>query len=298
MPRLPASRPPSSRRCRPPAWPPAQDRLVRSRRGAAWAAATQQRGPTHDSRPPPSTRPRTSSIGDAAATSCRRSCRRAQGRRGWLREAKRRLEAERAARRGRCRARGRSGSRRPSGAWRRSCGPSASANAAYEAYRARGRDEGRAALRPPAGSLPAAGDAGRADQRHRPGLARRQDAARLGAGLQRASRGQRAPDRRRRRDRPSTRRLRAPRTDGRRDPTRTRARPGSATRPTSCSPTPATGTSARWSALVDRGIQVLVPPDAGLRKGTRPGWDGGLYDFMRRVLATTAAASSTANAKS
>ena len=31
---------------------------------------------------------------------------------------------------------------------------------------------------------------------------------------------------------------------------------------------------------------VLIPPDAGKRKGARPGWDGGLYAFMRRVLAT------------
>ena len=34
------------------------------------------------------------------------------------------------------------------------------------------------------------------------------------------------------------------------------------------------------------GIQVLIPPDSRRRKGTRPGWDGGLYAFMRRVLAT------------
>ena len=27
-------------------------------------------------------------------------------------------------------------------------------------------------------------------------------------------------------------------------------------------------------------------PDSGLRKGTRPGWDKGLYAFMRRALAT------------
>ena len=39
-------------------------------------------------------------------------------------------------------------------------------------------------------------------------------------------------------------------------------------------------------AVVSDGMQVLVPPDAGLRKGARPGWTGGLYDFMRRVLAT------------
>jgi transposase len=38
--------------------------------------------------------------------------------------------------------------------------------------------------------------------------------------------------------------------------------------------------------IVSRGIQVLIPPDAGLRQGTRPGWDGGLYAFMRRVLST------------
>jgi Transposase DDE domain len=39
-------------------------------------------------------------------------------------------------------------------------------------------------------------------------------------------------------------------------------------------------------AVVSDGMQVLVPPDAGLRKGARPGWTGGLYDFTRRVLAT------------
>src|SRR5215211_1448996 len=42
----------------------------------------------------------------------------------------------------------------------------------------------------------------------------------------------------------------------------------------------------QMDALVDRGMQVLIPPDAGKSKGTRPGWDGGLYAFMRRVLAT------------
>jgi transposase len=38
--------------------------------------------------------------------------------------------------------------------------------------------------------------------------------------------------------------------------------------------------------VVDRGIQVLIPPDASKRKGARAGWTGGLYAFMRRVLAT------------
>ncbi len=36
--------------------------------------------------------------------------------------------------------------------------------------------------------------------------------------------------------------------------------------------------------IVSRGIPVLIPPDAGKRTGTRPGWDGGIYAFMRRVL--------------
>jgi transposase len=38
--------------------------------------------------------------------------------------------------------------------------------------------------------------------------------------------------------------------------------------------------------LNGRGTVVLIPPDAGKRKGARPGWDGGIYAFMRRVLAT------------
>jgi hypothetical protein len=32
------------------------------------------------------------------------------------------------------------------------------------------------------------------------------------------------------------------------------------------------------------GFQVLVPPDSMVRENPRPGWEGGLYDFMRRVL--------------
>jgi transposase len=40
--------------------------------------------------------------------------------------------------------------------------------------------------------------------------------------------------------------------------------------------------------IVSDGLQVLVPPDAGLREGVRPGWDKGPYAFMRRVLASEA----------
>jgi hypothetical protein len=38
--------------------------------------------------------------------------------------------------------------------------------------------------------------------------------------------------------------------------------------------------------VVGRGIQVLIPPDSRRRTSARPGWDGGRYAFMRRVLAT------------
>jgi transposase len=42
----------------------------------------------------------------------------------------------------------------------------------------------------------------------------------------------------------------------------------------------------QMESIVSDGIQVLVPPDGGLRKDIRPGWDKGLYAFMRMVLST------------
>jgi hypothetical protein len=38
--------------------------------------------------------------------------------------------------------------------------------------------------------------------------------------------------------------------------------------------------------IVAAGSTVLIPPDSSRRKNTRPGWDGGLYAFMRRVIAS------------
>jgi len=38
--------------------------------------------------------------------------------------------------------------------------------------------------------------------------------------------------------------------------------------------------------LLADGLGVLVPPDSMVRAGARPGWEGGMYDFMRRVLET------------
>jgi transposase len=44
--------------------------------------------------------------------------------------------------------------------------------------------------------------------------------------------------------------------------------------------------SEQMANIVNRGIQVLIPPDTSRRRTTRRNWDGGHYDFMRRVLAT------------
>src|SRR4051812_24173967 len=38
--------------------------------------------------------------------------------------------------------------------------------------------------------------------------------------------------------------------------------------------------------LTDRGIELLIPPDSSRRKGARPGWEGGAYAAMRERLAT------------
>ena len=42
----------------------------------------------------------------------------------------------------------------------------------------------------------------------------------------------------------------------------------------------------QMDSIAAGGIQVLIPPDAGRRKGPRPGWQGGRYAWMRRVLST------------
>jgi transposase len=44
--------------------------------------------------------------------------------------------------------------------------------------------------------------------------------------------------------------------------------------------------TVQMEGIVSRGMPVLVPPESRLRDGTRAGWDGGYYAFMRRVLDT------------
>jgi transposase len=42
----------------------------------------------------------------------------------------------------------------------------------------------------------------------------------------------------------------------------------------------------QMESIVSAGTQVLIPPDSDLKEKPRAGWTGGLYDHMRRVLAT------------
>jgi transposase len=42
----------------------------------------------------------------------------------------------------------------------------------------------------------------------------------------------------------------------------------------------------QMNEITGQGIPVLIPPDSSRRANTRPGWNGGAYDFMRSVLNT------------
>ncbi len=209
----------------------------------------------------------------------------AQGRRGWLREAQQRLEAERAANpqpvpRSRPR-RLREGKRRlDEELW-----SELRANRAYEAYRARGRmKDGRRFGRPPDPYQPPTTPEGRInvtdpDSRVVKGLR----GFIQGYNAQAVTNEQRvvlaaevmtaAPD------------------FGHLEPMLEAAHRELRAAGVSETPGVLLADAGYWhqrqmERIVDQGIPVLIPPDASKRRGARPGWDGGLYAFMRRVLAT------------
>ena len=219
---------------------------------------------------------------------CPSNCAPARVAAAWLREAKRQLEEQRAKE---ARPVPRSRGKRLKEAKRRLDEELWTRDARQPRLRAlpaRGRmKDGRRFSRPPDPYTPPATPQGQInltdpDSHVVKGLAR----ARVLAGLQRPGRRQRAPDRDRRRG-----------DDGRRltsgiwnrcsTPLSANWRP-----PASPSvPEVLVADAGYWhqqqmERIVDRGIPVLIPPDAKSRKGTRPGWDGGLYAFMRRVLAS------------
>jgi transposase len=171
----------------------------------------------------------------------------AQGRRGWLREAKRRLDdkrAEEARPIPRSRPdRLREARRRLEEEHRTAC----QANAAYEAYRARGRmKDGRRFGRPPDPFQPPLVPTGKInlspDFGHLVPMVEATGRELAAAGI-------------------------------------------------TAAPEVVLADAGYWhqaqmESLRGSGTVVLIPPDAGKRKGARPGWDGGLFAFMRRVLAS------------
>jgi transposase len=209
-----------------------------------------------------------------------------QGRRGWLREAKRRLDEKRAAEarpipRSRPE-RLRESKRRLEEEHRVEC----QANADYEAYRARGvMRDGRRFGAPPKPYRPPATPAGKInvtdpDSRN----------VKTPRGYLQGYNAQAAVNEHQivvaaeiNPDSPDFGHL-EPMVDAAR---RQLAAAGVAAKPEAVVADAGYWHQAQMESIVAQGIPVLIPPDAGKRKGTRPGWDGGPYAFMRRVLETT-----------
>jgi len=207
----------------------------------------------------------------------------AQGRRGWLREAKRRLDAERAAdakpiprdrdeRLLECRRR-----------LEEDLAVETAANRAYEAYRARGRmKDGRRFGRPPNPYTPPATPTGKVnltdpDSRN----------VKTPTGYMQGYNAQAVCNER---QIVIAAELNADSPDfGHLDPMIRAAEAELAAAGVTERPGVVVADSGYWhqrqmDQIISRGIPVLIPPDAGKRRDTRPGWDGGIYAFMRRVL--------------
>jgi hypothetical protein len=209
----------------------------------------------------------------------------AQGRRGWLREAKQRLEAERAAN---PQPVPRSRPKRLREAKRRleeELVSEVRANRAYEAYRARGRmKDGRRFGRPPDPYQPPATPEGRIDVTD--------PDSRVVKGLRGFLQGYNAQ--------PVTNEHRvvlaaeietvgadfghlAPMLDA---TERELAGAGVNDTPEVLLADAGYWHGAQMQRIAERGIEVLIPPDTGRRRTTRRNWEGGRYDEMREVLAS------------
>src|SRR5215212_2105703 len=209
----------------------------------------------------------------------------AQGRRGWLREAKRRLEDKRAEE---ARPIPRSRRQRLKESKRRleeELEVECRANAAYEAYRARGRmKDGRRFGRPPDPYVPPSTPAGKInvtdpDSRNvktARGWVQGYNAQAVCTERQIVIAAEVTVD--------------SP-DFGHLEPMITAAERELHAAGVTEAPKVVVADAGYWhhdqmDAIVSRGTKVLIPPDAGKRKGARPGWDGGRYAFMRRVLDT------------
>src|SRR3954467_11910265 len=209
----------------------------------------------------------------------------AQGRRGWLREARQRLEAERAAN---PQPVPRSRPKRLKEAKRRldeELWTEVRANQAYEAYRARGRmKDGRRFGRPPDPYRPPDTPEGRVNVTD--------PDSRVVKGLRGFLQGYNAQAVTNEHQVVLAAEIETVGADfGHLEPMLDAAQRELHAASLTDTPEVLLADAGYWHGeqmqrIVDRGIEVLIPPDTSRRRTTRRNWDGGHYDFMRRVLAT------------
>src|SRR3954470_6908544 len=209
----------------------------------------------------------------------------AQGRRGWLREAKQRLESERAAT---PQPVPRSRPKRVKEAKRRleeELWSEARANRAYEAYRARGRmKDGRRFGRPPDPYEPPGTPEGRINLTD--------PDSRVVKGLRGFIQGYNAQAVTNDHQVVLAAEIETVGADfGHLEPMLVAAQRELAAAGVDEPPEVLLADAGYWHGeqmqrIADRGIQVLIPPDTSRRRTTRRNWDRGRYREMRQVLAT------------
>jgi transposase len=209
----------------------------------------------------------------------------AQGRRGWLREAKQRLEAERAANpqpvpRGRPK-RLREAKRR----LEEELFAEVRANRAYEAYRARGRmKDGRRFGRPPDPYQPPALPEGRINVTD--------PDSRVVKGLRGFLQGYNAQAVTNEHQVILAAEIETVGADfGHLEPMLDAAQHELAAAGINDTPEVLLADAGYWHGeqmqrIADQGIELLIPPDTSRKRTTRRNWDGGRYDEMRELLAS------------
>src|SRR4051795_3683089 len=208
----------------------------------------------------------------------------AQGRRGWLREAKQRLEAERTAN---PQPVPRSRPKRVEQAKRRldeELWAEARANEAYEAYRARGRmKDGRRFGGPPKPYTPPATPEGRVNVTD--------PDSKVVKGLRGFIQGYNAQAVTNEHQIVLAAEVLSTAPDfGQLEPMLDAAQRELTAAGIDERPGVLLADAGYWhqqqmERIIDRGTAVLIPPDASKRRGARRGWEGGYYAFIRRVLA-------------
>src|SRR3954463_2471300 len=208
-----------------------------------------------------------------------------QGRRGWLREAKQRLEAERAAN---PESVPRSRPKRLKEAKRRleeELWTEVRANRAYESYRARGRmKDGRRFGRPPDPYQPPATPDGRINLTD--------PDSRVVKGLRGFLQGYNAQAVTNEHQVVLAAEIETVGADfGHLEPMLDAAQRELTASGVDEAPEVLLADAGYWHGeqmqrIINRGIEVIIPPDTSRRRTTRRNWEGGHYDFMRRVLAS------------